>query len=171
MRAFTSFSSSGTAVACSLRLPGTMHMDRGIPSPSINSPISTIGFGRCSLLMPYLRSPRVISPAGHFIHVIVIRGFDLKVEVGTVIITDRGISFYNRPALLIEMADIGIIMLLHEIHRPEDMDIIKIGGLIIVSQMFQRVELGTGVKDPCAGKETVYQVWIEGRTFYHRRSF
>jgi hypothetical protein len=53
-------------------------------------------------------------------------------------------------------------MLLHEIHRSEDIDIIKIRGLIIVSQMFQDVEPGSGVKDPCAGKETVHKVGVEG---------
>ena len=52
-KSFMICSSKGMRVCCSLLLPGWIENARGMPSPSINSPISTIGFGRCSLEGPY----------------------------------------------------------------------------------------------------------------------
>ena len=49
--------SMGLSVFCSLVLPGSIQTPRGIPSLSMNSPISTIGSGLFSLLLPNLRSP------------------------------------------------------------------------------------------------------------------
>ena len=46
------FDSKGFKVVCSFLFPGKISKARGIPSASINNPIVTIGFGRCSLLFP-----------------------------------------------------------------------------------------------------------------------
>ena len=48
---------NGCNVFCSFTLPSVKQNARGIPSPSINKPISTIGLGRCSLDTPYFLIP------------------------------------------------------------------------------------------------------------------
>ena len=53
--------SSGFKLGCSFLLPSNIENARGIPSPSINNPICTIGLGRCSLERPYCFKPSAFS--------------------------------------------------------------------------------------------------------------
>ena len=51
------FSSKGFRVICSLVFPAVISKAKGIPSPSIKSPIWVIGLGLCSLEGPYCLKP------------------------------------------------------------------------------------------------------------------
>ena len=50
-------SSNGINVGCSFSFPENTVKASGIPFPSRKSPNCTMGLGRCSLLLPYLRIP------------------------------------------------------------------------------------------------------------------
>ena len=54
--------SNSLTVFCSFVFPGYNPIERGIPFLSINSPISTIGLGLCSLEGPYFLKPGITSP-------------------------------------------------------------------------------------------------------------
>ena len=71
--------------------------------------------------------------AGHFVDVILIRCFDLKVEVGAVIVADGSIAFYDRLAVLKQMRDIFVVVFLHQVHGSKDVLVIKIGLLVVAS--------------------------------------
>ena len=55
------FSSKGFRVTCSLVFPAVILKAKGIPSPSIKSPICVIGLGLCSLEGPYCLNPHSCS--------------------------------------------------------------------------------------------------------------
>lgn len=55
------FLKRGIRVFCSLPFPGDIPKAMGMPSESMNSPISTIGRGRFSLLAPYCLSSSACS--------------------------------------------------------------------------------------------------------------
>ena len=62
---------------------------------------------------------------GIFIDIILIRLFDLAIKICTVIITDGRISIDDFVAHLIEVGDVVIIMLFHDVHETQDMLVVK----------------------------------------------
>ena len=62
---------------------------------------------------------------GIFIDIILIRLFDLAIKICTVIVTDGRISIDDLVAHLIEVGDVVIIMLFHDVHETQDMLVVK----------------------------------------------
>ena len=52
-KSFRIFFSNGVMEGCSFWFPSKTEKERGMPSASMNSPICTMGLGRCSFETPY----------------------------------------------------------------------------------------------------------------------
>lgn len=88
---------------------------------------------------------------GHFINVVIVGRFNLKVEIRTVIITDRAVALYDIIAMLKEMRYVFVIMLLHQIHRSENVPITEIRLFVVAAKVPVSAQFGCGIEYTCTG--------------------
>ena len=98
--------------------------------------------------------------SGYLIYDFLIRLFSLEIVVCTVIIDDRGVSWNDVIALLIQPVQIRIRVGYQDIHKPQDMLVIKRRLLKVGIQMVKSSILGARIKDPGIGEETVDLITI-----------
>ena len=122
-------------------VPGNKAHGKGDPVTVHEQPHFNDGVGTVLLAHTVFSDPFYDLP-GHFIHVIFIGRFCFKIEVGAVVITDGGIPPDYFRACLIQMADVGVVVLFHDVHSPQYMDIVK-GWLLIV---FRKMQMGAAFR-------------------------
>ena len=96
----------------------------------------------------------------HFIHFSIFL-FRLEIIIRAVEVADGMVPLYDAAALLVEMSDVGVIVLGEEVHRAEDVLVSEGRLLIVMVQVIIGAELGVRVENPRVGEKTVDLIRIE----------
>ena len=97
----------------------------------------------------------------YFINIVFVFTFGFKVIICTVVIAHRCIPFDNTAAFFIQVADVFVVMLFHQIHGSHYVYVIKIRLFVIVTHFLERTELWIRINNSWKRNKSVYKIRIE----------